>query len=99
MNWWNEEENQVVATLGPSAATVLDLERAAEVVPSPFENRNATGVWVDRARDRIVAVGLLGVEVFSLDGRSVLERRVGLTDEQLAVQDASGGQVFGAAQL
>ncbi len=96
MNWWNEEENQVVATLGPSAATVLDLERAAEVVPSPFENRNATGVWVDRARDRIVAVGLLGVEVFSLDGRSVLERRVGLTDEQLAVQDASGGQVFGA---
>ncbi len=96
MNWWNEEETQIVGTLGPSAAIVLDLERSAEVVPSPFENRNATKVWVDHGRERIVVASLLGIEVFSLDGRSVLERRVGLTDEQLAVQDASNGQLFGA---
>jgi len=96
MNWWDDGETQVVGTLGPSGVTVLDLDRATEVRPLPFENRNATTVWVDRELGRIVVAGFLGLEVFSLDGRSVLERRVGLTDEQLAVRAETGGQLFGS---
>ena len=96
MNWWDEEETQVVGTLGPSGTTVLDLDSATEVLPAPVENRNATSVWVDRERERLVVSSRLGIEVFSLDGSSVLERRVGLTDEQLAVQAQTGGEIFPA---
>ncbi len=58
MSWWNEEETQLVGTLQPSGATVLDLELGAEVQPPPIENPNASSVWLDRARDRMVVAGL-----------------------------------------
>ena len=96
MSWWNEEETQLVGTLQPSGATVLDLELGAEVQPPPIENQNASSVWVDRNRDRMIVAGFVGIEVSSLDGRSVLERRVGFTPEQLAVQEENGAQLFGA---
>ncbi len=96
MSWWNEEETQLVGTLQPSGATVLDLELGAEVRPPPIENQNASSVWVDRNRDRMIVAGFVGIEVSSLDGRSVLERRVGLTAEQSAVQEENGAQLFGA---
>ena len=96
MSWWNEEETQLVGTLQPSGATVLDLELGAEVRPPPLENQNASSVWVDRNRDRMIVAGFVGIEVSSLDGRSVLERRVGLTAEQSAVQEENGAQLFGA---
>jgi DNA-binding SARP family transcriptional activator/WD40 repeat protein/energy-coupling factor transporter ATP-binding protein EcfA2 len=96
MNWWNAEETQLVGTLWPSGATVLDLERAAEILPTPIVNPNATSVLIDRERARMVVSSFVGVEVFSLDGSSVLERHVSLTPEQLAIESESDGQLFGS---
>ena len=96
MNWWNEEETEIVGTLWPSGATVLDLERATEVLPPPITNPNATAVWIDRDHDRVVVTSFVGIEIFSPDGHSVLERRVSLTPEQLAIKAESDGQLFGS---
>ena len=82
MNWWDDGETQLVGTLWPSGATVLDLETAEEVLAaavSPIPMPPA--VWIDRERDRTVVASFVGVEVYALDGTSVLERRASLTPE------------------
>ncbi len=96
MSWWNEEETQLVGTLQPSGVTVLDLELGAEVLPPPIENPNASSVWLDPGRERMVVASFVGIEVSSLDGRSVLERRVGLATEQLAVQAETASLLSGS---
>lgn len=96
MNWWNEEETELVGTLGPSGVTVIDLEASTVVEPAPIENPNATSVWVDHNNGRIVISSFVGIEIFSLDGTSVLERRVGLTEEQSAVKAEFNPQVLGS---
>ncbi len=96
MNWWDEEETQIVGTFFPSGVGVFDLELAAEVLPSPFENPNGASVFVDHDRNRLVVSGFVGIEVSTLDGSAALERRIPLTPPQMAVKEQSDGQVFGS---
>ena len=92
MTWWDEAAEQVLGTR-PAGIRAFDLAEGQEV-PSPIVAPNASRLHIDRAQDRVVAAGFLGVEIRGLDGLSALERRVPLTPEQQAVQDASRGQVF-----
>ena len=96
MNWWDEAETQIVGTFFPAGVGVFDLAMAEEILPPPLENPNAATVFVDHERNRLVVGGFVGIEVSSLDGSAVLERRIPLTPEQAAVKAVSDGQVFGS---
>ncbi|MGI9607513.1 MAG: BTAD domain-containing putative transcriptional regulator [Acidimicrobiales bacterium] len=96
MNWWDPEETLVVGTFAPSGVGIFDLARSEEVLPTPMENPNASSVFVDHARNRVVSAGFVGIEISSLDGSATLERRIPLTSEQLAVKAESDGQLFGS---
>ena len=94
MNWFDEEETQMVGTFWPSGAAVFDLEAGEVVRPAPIDNPNAAAVFIDHGRGRRLVSGFVGIEISSLDGTSVLERRVGLTPFQAEIKEEVLGQLF-----
>lgn len=94
MSWWDENDTLLVGSVGGAGVGVFDLANAVEIEPVPLVNPNAASIHVDHERDRLVISGFLGIEVSSLDGTSVLERRISLTPEQLVVKAEADGQLF-----
>lgn len=94
LTWFDKEETQIAGTFWPSGIGVYDLPNAAEILPVPLDDRNAANLHIDHERERIITSSFVGVTIRSLDGLSVLETRVSLTPEQLAVKADADGQTF-----
>ena len=94
MNWFDEDETQLVGTFWPSGAAIFDMESGEEILPPPINNPNAAAVFNDYDRGQRVVSGFVGIEISSIDGSSVTERRIGLTPLQAEVKDQVSGQIL-----